>query len=82
MLDTPGYDAATGLYYAPSEDFEAPVIPASPNTGDVERAAALLQEVFCDFPYDSMASAANAIAALVSAVLRTTITGQADDPVG
>lgn len=75
ILCSPGYDAATGLYYAPSADFDAPLIPERPDARAVAQAAELLQEVLCDFPYSSDASRANAIAAMVTPVLRPLIDG-------
>lgn len=53
VCDVPGYDAATGFYYAPSADY--PAIPRKPSRA--EGAAALRRlwvEAFCDFPYVGM----------------------------
>ena len=75
ILSKPGYDATTGLCYAPAADFDAPVIPDRPDARAVAQSADLLAEVFCDMPYDGQASRANAIAALVTPVLRSLIDG-------
>jgi hypothetical protein len=76
ILCSPGYDAATGVYYAPA-DFDAPIVPERPDARAVAQAAELLTEVFCDFPYDGQASRANAVAALATPVLRSLIDGPA-----
>ncbi len=49
VLQSAGYDPASGLVLSPSIEF-APV-PASPTTGDVEDALILLREAVCDFPF-------------------------------
>ena len=75
ILAEPGYDSATGLFYQPVSGFVLPPVPSSPTSSDIAEAAALLQEVFCDFPFDGEASRAGAIASLISSVLRPAIDG-------
>ena len=49
ILQTPGYDDATGLLYRPSTTF--PVVPESPSQDDAAAAAGDLLEVVSDFPF-------------------------------
>ena len=49
ILQSPGYDPATGLFYRPEIDF--PPIPERPSKADVERARGDLLEVVQDFPF-------------------------------
>ena len=73
VLDSPGYDEATGLYYAPAPGLSIPRVPATPTADQVAAARDLLHEVFCDFPFVDEASKANTIACLVTAVIRPMI---------
>lgn len=74
LLDRRGYDPRTGLYYYPHQGVEV-AIPDQPTATDIREAVELLQEIFCDFPFDSDASRANTFGALLSAVLRPMIRG-------
>ena len=49
ILDAPGYDPATRLYYDGTETF--PPIPASPTRPEVEAAVKTLLELVADFPF-------------------------------
>ncbi|MFP3880368.1 MAG: hypothetical protein ACLFVA_05390 [Dehalococcoidia bacterium] len=66
-----GYDAETGFYY--HGDTNMRDIPESPTKDDVEGAVALIKEVLWDFPFDSVGSRANAVAALITPVVRPLI---------
>ena len=77
ILAQPGYDVATGLYYHPSSDLIMPTIADTPTENDVKAATALIKEVICDFPFDSEASGANAIAAMLTPIIRPIIDGLA-----
>lgn len=72
-----GYDAATSLYYHPSSDLIMPTIPDTPTESDLKAATALIKDVICDFPFDSEASGANAIAAMLTPIVRPMIEGLA-----
>jgi hypothetical protein len=70
-----GYQASTGLYYAPSGE-PVPVVPAQPDATDLKRAKQLIgQEWLADFPFVDEASRANAIAAPITAIARELIDG-------
>jgi hypothetical protein len=70
-----GYDAMTNLYYHPSSDLKLPAIPDAPTENDVKIAKALILEAICDFPFDSEASGANAVATMFSPIVRPMIEG-------
>ena len=72
---TPGYDEETGLYYAPADGFALAPVPEVPTREDVAAALKAIEEVFVDFPFCSPADRANAIGALLTAVLRPCIAG-------
>lgn len=74
ILQDPGYDAATRLYYAPQ--FPVDRIPDLPDIVDVRRARNfLLNVVLGDFPWAAPADLANYIALLISPILRPYIGG-------
>lgn len=51
VLNTPGYDRATGLVFLPNADFGT--IPDAPTLDDARAAVADLHEVVCDVPFES-----------------------------
>jgi hypothetical protein len=77
ILAQPGYDAATSLYYHPSSDLMMPTIPDTPTESDLKAATALIKNVICDFPFDSEASGANAIATMLTPIVRPMLDGLA-----
>jgi len=77
ILDHPGYDFETGLYYAPPAGFELPEIPARPNSDEVQSAVGLLAEAISDFPFVDQASRANTWALLLTPILRPALNGNA-----
>lgn len=69
LLQTPGYDPDTRLFYAP--DVDMPDVPDTPNAEWVDRAKQLLfDEMLADFPWEGDADKANYAAALFIPVLR------------
>ncbi len=77
LITEPGYNPQTRLYYAPSPGLALTDVPETPTKYDVVKAVDLLNEIFCDFPFDSEASRTNCIAALMTAVLRPLFPGNA-----
>ena len=73
--------AVTNLYYYPSPKLKVPPIPDKPTDNDVKAAIELALETFCDFPFDSEASRANAVGALIAPILRPAIMGPAPMPI-
>src|SRR5882724_1604972 len=70
LLDTPGYDEATHLYYLPQHGLRLPVIPTNPTQQQAEEAMAVVNDLLHDFPWASAADRANALAALLLTVTR------------
>ncbi|OPX90290.1 MAG: hypothetical protein A4E53_01176 [Pelotomaculum sp. PtaB.Bin104] len=71
----PGYDIATSLYYAPEYGFTIPEVPEKPVESDIRYSLKQLKDIVIDFPFDSEASAANIIAAIITPALRDLIAG-------
>jgi hypothetical protein len=64
VVDARGYDARTGLLYAPTQDFSR--VPSHSTRDDAKVACAKLADLFVDFPFRSEAHRAAAIAALLT----------------
>ena len=75
ILSTPGYDAASNLYYVPSRNLIVPKITENPTHEEMRDAVNLINEVYINFPYDSQASRANVIAATATPIYRPMIDG-------
>ena len=75
LLDSPGYDKATALAYMPVPGLSVPPIPAQPNEDDLVRALTLIDEAIGEFPFQDQASKANAIALLLTPIIRQAIGG-------
>ncbi len=75
IIQEPGYDQLTGLYYAPHPDLRMPAVPEHPTTEDVERARECIDDTIADFPFVDEASRANAIVSFLTPVCRPAITG-------
>lgn len=75
VLNKQGYDRVTNLYYYPSPKLKVPSIPDKPTDSEVTAAMELALEPVCDFPFDSDASRANAIATMFTPILRPMIDG-------
>jgi hypothetical protein len=73
LLDQPGYDADTGLWFAPSGTF--PAIPDNPTLDDARRAMGSLFNVVDDFPFAEPWYAATWLAALLTSLARFAIDG-------
>ncbi len=74
VLDTPGYDADTGLFYDPGTT-RFPPIPHAPDVFDVQIALNLLKDALCDFPFAHDYDRSAALAAILSMACRFTIAG-------
>lgn len=70
-----GYDATTCLYYHPAPELRVPPVPDTPTKNDVKAAKDLILEVICNFPFDSEASGGNAVAAMLTPIVRPMIDG-------
>jgi hypothetical protein len=74
LVTAVGYDRTTRIFYAPAPGLSVEV-PDNPSRGDVRRALEVVEECIGDFPYAEEASAANAVALLLTPILRTVIPG-------
>jgi len=75
IITSPGYDNTTNLVYLPSTGLTVPPISEIPAATEVKKAIDLTLEPLCDFPFESDASHANAVAALFTPILRPMIDG-------
>ena len=75
ILDKPGYDPETHLYYLPSPDLKIPPIPLLPDNEDVKKARNLLNEVIIDFPFVTEADFTNMVALMLTPFIRPAILG-------
>jgi hypothetical protein len=76
LLVEPGYDPATRLVYMPAPGLVMPSISAAPGAADIQTAVAVLNEALTDFPFEDEASHANALALMLTPVVRPAIGGQ------
>ena len=72
VIDNPGYDAKTGLYFDPLGT-SFPAIPEKPTQEDAREALNLLCDLLKEFPFTSHASKAVALSGLLTAVSRRAI---------
>lgn len=75
IIDEPGYDEPSRLLYHPGPYLHVPAIPRRPPRDQVTAAVAALDDVLCDFPFASPASHANALALLLTPLVRPAIDG-------
>jgi len=75
IFDAPGYDPQTRLYYRPIDGFDVPHIPDAPTVADIRAAISLLDEAVGEFPYEDGASAANALALMLTPLVRQAVNG-------
>jgi len=75
IIDQPGHDAATGIFYTGNVGM-ALTVPDSPTQDEAVKAAAyIMAEVFGDFPFREQASRANTLAALLTTLTLPLIGG-------
>jgi hypothetical protein len=74
LLDTPGHDDASGLFYAPG-DVTFPAIPPAPTQADARAALQILAEPFQDFPFKEPHHKSAALAAVLTLLVRHAIPG-------
>lgn len=68
ILDRPGYDPASELYYHPAGAM--PKIHGTPKKEDGENAAGFLLDILSDFPFQDKASRDNALGLLLTVVVK------------
>lgn len=72
ILQTPGYDQATAVYYDPGAE-EFPQIPHAPTLDDVAGAREELEKLLGDFPFCDPHDRAVMLAAILTAIVRTSL---------
>lgn len=75
VLAAAGYHRAARAVYAPAPGFRATPVKADPASADVRGAVGLLLEALEGFPFVDQASRANALALLLTPVVRPTLPG-------
>ncbi|HEX3642544.1 MAG TPA: hypothetical protein VHV10_14735 [Ktedonobacteraceae bacterium] len=73
ILDSPGYDEQTRLYYAPHRDLKHCKVPLNPSKLEMQAALAVLKDIFADFPFVGKADEANAYGAMITPVIRPAV---------
>ena len=74
VLDTPGYDTATRLIYEPSADLHLGHIPEKPTKAQAAAAFKFVrEELLADFPFVTPADEANALALLITPIVRANV---------
>jgi hypothetical protein len=71
----PGYDPVSRLIYCPDPGLTLPPIPDYPDTNEVHACVDILLELISDFPFVDQPSRANALAILLSILMRPVIVG-------
>ena len=72
VLETPGFDAQSGLYYDPI-GYEFPPVPQHPSKEDAEAALGKLRHLIKDFPFTSAAGRSVALSAMLTTVVRRAV---------
>ena len=75
ILSRVGYDVATKLFYHRGPELSAPDIPDSPGRRDAQAALTQALEPITEFPFADGASKANAMAAMLTPVVRMAVKG-------
>lgn len=75
LIVEPGYDRETRLWYHPVGGLVVPSVPDRPTDDDIAAARRLILDLLADFPFDSDASRANAVALMLLPFVRAMIDG-------
>lgn len=75
IITAPGYDEQSGLYYAQQDGLDMPELPEHPTADHIDVAVKMLHGIISDFPFVDVASRTNAIAAILTPVVRPAIKG-------
>ena len=75
VCTTPGYDPGSRLFYMPDAGLAVPDIPEHPTVDQVRAAVDLLIDLIAEFPFADAASHANALAVLLTLLMRPVISG-------
>lgn len=73
IVDRPGYDSVTRLYYAPDSSLRMPELDPAPGRDHLDAALGLIETALEGFPFRDDASRANAIAAMLTPIVKPAI---------
>ncbi len=73
VLQTPGHDPVSGLFYAPAERFDP--VPEQPSAAVIDDSLDLLRNAVCDFPFQEEAHFAGWLASLLTPLARFAFKG-------
>jgi hypothetical protein len=76
ILDERGYDEKSRLYYRPDEGLTVPNVPRDPTQKEIQRAKELIWTPLQDFPFVDQASKANALALMLTPIVRPQLGAQ------
>ena len=76
VVDTRGYDKQPVCTTGRKSSLVVPPIPTHPSSQQIKQSLALIDEAIGEFPYTDTPSRANAIALLLTPLIRHAITGQ------
>jgi|GEM_PF-1207881 len=76
LVDSPGYHAASALWYEPDPNLIVPDVPLNPSDEDLKKAKSLiLEELLGDFQFKTPSDLANALAFLFTPLVRNLFEG-------
>lgn len=75
IIDQPGYDAASKVYYSPHPDLRIAPVSLEPTAEEVAAAKACIDDTIGEFPYVHQVDRANTLGLMLTPILRTAITG-------
>lgn len=75
LVDTPGYDRQSRLFYAPVRNLRLPPMPEEICSDHVDIAKTLIDEAIGEFPYADESSRANLYGLLLTPILRPALGG-------
>jgi hypothetical protein len=76
ILEEPGYDEESQLYYRPAEGLTVPPVPRDPTREEIRHALKTVWTPLQDFPFVDQASKANALALMLTPIVRPQLGAQ------
>lgn len=73
FITSPGYDADSGLYLDLDQELQGVNIPPAPTVDDVRQAREVLEDAFCDFPFEKPSDLTRALGLLLTHLVRPSI---------
>jgi len=70
IIDAPGYDPTTRIFYAPDQSLALPDISTTPTNSEAQTALRLLSDLLTGFPFKGPVDRAVALSGLLTATLR------------